>query len=76
VSVIGENMKWVRITGKANFDSRPEVLEAAAVAWPQIFGNYKKNQNSNPNFKPVFFFVENGDATFYNNREQTGSIKL
>jgi uncharacterized pyridoxamine 5'-phosphate oxidase family protein len=74
VSVIGKNMKWVRITGKANFDRRPEVFEAAVAAAPQIFGNHKKNPN--PNFKPVFFFVDDGDATFYNNTEQTRSIKL
>ena len=32
VSVIEKNLKWVRITGKAHFDSRPEVLDAAAKA--------------------------------------------
>lgn len=74
VAVVGKNMTWLRITGKANFDSRPEVFDAAVAAQPQIFEAHK--QNPDPNFKPVFFFVEEGKATFYTLPDQVRSIEL
>jgi uncharacterized pyridoxamine 5'-phosphate oxidase family protein len=55
-----KNMEWLRITGKAYFDSRPEVYAAAKVAHPQIFA-----QGENPDFIPTFFYAEDGEATFY-----------
>jgi uncharacterized pyridoxamine 5'-phosphate oxidase family protein len=74
ISVAGENMAWLRITGKAHFDNRPEVFDAAAAAQPHIFS--RNREHPDPNFKPVFFFVEEGKATFNTMPNQQKTIKL
>ena len=72
VAVVGKDMRWLRITGKAHFDSRPQVFDAAVAAQPQTFSRDKQN----PDFIPAFFFVEDGDATIYTLPDQAKSIKL
>jgi len=69
-----QNMSWMRITGKARLDTRPEVLEAAIVAQPQTFAKHKANPD--PNFKPVFYYVEAGEAVIYTLPNQEKQIKF
>jgi len=72
IAVVGKDMRWLRITGKAHFDSRPQVFEAAVAAQPQTFAKDRQT----PDFLPVFFYVENGEATIYTLPDGEKKIKL
>lgn len=73
--VAGKQMAWLRITGKVKFDKRPEVLEAAAVARPDLFGQ-SRNIHGAGNFKPALFYIEDGEALFNTMPNATRSVKL
>ena len=69
-----QNTSWMRITGKAYLDERCEVFEAAVIAQPQTFAKHK--QNPDTNFKPVFYYVEEGEAIIYTLSSQEKRIKF
>ena len=69
-----QNMSWMRITGKAHLDERPEVFEVAVIAQPQTFAKHKESPD--PNFKPVFYYIEEGEAIIYTLPNQEKHIKL
>ncbi|MDR1638715.1 MAG: pyridoxamine 5'-phosphate oxidase family protein [Clostridiales bacterium] len=57
VCAVVANKGWIRITGKAQFDSSPEVLATAIAEYPDLLGGNT--------FTPALFFVEDGKAEFY-----------
>ena len=63
VCTISANMEfnWIRLSGKAVFDSNRDVKAKIFEIAPQIKGRYSSPDH--PNFE--VFYVEEGEATFY-----------
>jgi uncharacterized pyridoxamine 5'-phosphate oxidase family protein len=61
ISTANANNEWIRLSGKAVFDYRPEVKAKAFEVAPHLQAMYGKPDS------PVLalFYVENGEASFY-----------
>ena len=62
VCTASTKQSWIRISGKAVFDTRHEVLES--VYDKSAFFKEKYEGESNPELS--MFYIEDGSATFYN----------
>ncbi|MDR2945289.1 MAG: pyridoxamine 5'-phosphate oxidase family protein [Candidatus Adiutrix sp.] len=62
---------WVRITGRAVFDERPEVIEAAFTAMPQL-----KNIYNDPKaFQIAPFYLADAEAGFFDMKGGARTVK-
>lgn len=64
--------EWIRLKGKAAFDSSPAAKAKAFEAAPYLAEMYKTPEN------PIFevFYIEAGEATIYSMKNSTRTIKL
>lgn len=72
VCSLSSGYEWVRLKGKAAFDSSLAVKAKAFDVAPFLTDMYKTPDN------PIFevFYVEDGEATFYSMKEKPRGIKL
>lgn len=71
VSTTSRDMKWIRLTGKAVFNSTPEAKAKALETMPTLKQMYADND-------PIFevFYIEEGEATFCSMTGESKTIKL
>ena len=60
IAALGEEGKWLRITGEVVFDTRPEPVEAMYALSPSLRELYDENER-----KLQVCYIENGRAQFY-----------
>ena len=67
-----DGMAWMRLKGKAVFDSRKEIIKKAFEAAPVLAQIYQTSDN------PVvsMFYIAEGEATFYSFMDQPKTVKL
>jgi uncharacterized pyridoxamine 5'-phosphate oxidase family protein len=72
ISATNANNEWLRLSGEAVFDTRPEVKARVFEVAPYLRGMY-----DNPD-SPVLapFYVKNGEATFCSMAAAPRTIKL
>jgi len=71
VSTTSPDMKWIRLTGKAVFNSTPEAKAKALEVMPALAKMYSVDDS-------IFevFYVEEGEATFCSLTGESKTIKL
>jgi uncharacterized pyridoxamine 5'-phosphate oxidase family protein len=72
ISATNANNEWLRLSGKAVFDARPEVKAKLFEVAPHLRGMYDKSDS--PILAP--FYVKNGEATFCSLTAAPRTIKL
>jgi uncharacterized pyridoxamine 5'-phosphate oxidase family protein len=67
-----DGMTWMRLKGKAVFDSRKEVIKKALEVAPVLAQIYQTADN------PIIemFYIAQGEATFYSFMDQPRTVKL
>jgi uncharacterized pyridoxamine 5'-phosphate oxidase family protein len=72
ISATNANNEWLRLSGEAVFDYRPEVKEKAFEAAP-----FLRDMYGNPD-SPVFapFYVKNGEASLFSMRTAPRVVKF
>lgn len=72
ISTTSASGEWIRLTGKAVFDSNSAAKAKVLELSPQVAGIYKTPDN------PIFevFFLEDGEATFYSFTSEPKTVKL
>jgi len=72
ISSTSPEAKWIRVTGQAVFDERPEVIEAALKAMPMLKDIYA--DPNGPRLAP--FYLKDGEAGFFDMQGGAKTIKL
>lgn len=72
VSTMSENGQWIRLQGRAVFDSSIEAKTKAFEIMPSLAGIY--NSPDNPTFE--VFYIAEGKATIYSFSDEPKIIKL
>ena len=72
VCTMSKDGQWMRLQGKAVFDSSADAKAKAFEVMPGLASIYKSPEN------PFFevFYVEEAEATFYNMKGESKNIKL
>ncbi|MDR2944415.1 MAG: pyridoxamine 5'-phosphate oxidase family protein [Methanosarcinales archaeon] len=67
-----DGSRWVRVRGKAIFDTRKEIAEKAFKVADFFTVLYQSSDN------PIleFFYIEDGEATFYSFAEPPKTVKI
>jgi len=68
----GGDGRWLRLSGKAVFDMRPEVFEAALKTMPMLKELYGDLEGP----KLCTFYINDGQATFYDLQGNSSTISL
>ena len=72
ISATDPEARWIRLTGRAVFDERPEVVEAAFKAMPML-----KDMYSDPKGPQLAaFYLKDGEAGFFDMRGNARTVKL
>ncbi|GHV41604.1 NimC/NimA family protein [Clostridia bacterium] len=72
ISAANANGEWIRLSGEAVFDARPEVKAAVFEAMPHLRGMY-----GNPD-SPVLapFYIKDGEAAFFSMTAAPRTVKF
>ncbi|TGE36180.1 pyridoxamine 5-phosphate oxidase [Desulfosporosinus fructosivorans] len=72
VCTMSGNTQWIRLQGKAVFDSNPAAKAKAFEVMPGLASIYKSSDN--PSFE--VFYVSEGKATFYSFMDEPRTVVL
>jgi len=72
ISATSPEARWIRITGQAVFDERPEIVDAALKAMPML-----KDIYSDPNGPQLAaFYLKDAEAGFFDMQGNARTVKL